>query len=312
MNKGRSRPRKKLLGSADVQVVSMTGYGQALVKRGALVLEIEVKSVNSRYLDCALKLPRHYSAFEPELRELTSAQVQRGRVEISVTRNIEAAQREGLHFDKSLFDQYLKVYRSVQRELGLQEASLESAVNEILSRREVLDIGEGNIQPEKEKAALWEGVTKALAGLNAMRRKEGLRLGSDMLQRVAALRGLRERIAQKAKKAPEELQKRLEERMRKLLSGVALDEGRICSEAALLAEKVDVSEELVRLDSHFAQFEAALRTSPNGRKLDFLLQEFGREFNTISSKAQDAAIQSAVVDAKTEIEKIREQVQNVE
>ncbi len=312
MKKGRSASRKKSSSSNALHVVSMTGYGRALVKRGALSVEVEVKAVNSRYLDCALKLPRQYSGFEPELRELAGSLMQRGRVEISVVRGVDAALQEGLRFDKQLFDQYVKLYRSLQRELGVRDPSVEKMVHQILSRREVLDVGEGSVEVEKEKAVVWEAVSKALSDLDAMRRKEGQRLGADMLQRVSVLRLLRAGIAKKAERAPEELQKRLEERMRKLLSGVDVDQGRLCTEAALLAEKVDVSEELVRLDSHFEQFEAALKSSPNGRKLDFLLQEFGREFNTISSKAQDAAVQGAVVDAKTEIEKLREQVQNVE
>lgn len=308
----RNVSRKKSGNAAAVQVVSMTGFGRAVVKRGALTIEAEAKAVNSRYLDCALKLPRQYAQFEPELRELAAAQLQRGRVEILVLRTMQVESKVGLQFNKPLFKEYLKVYREAHREAGLKTSALEAAVHEILSRREVLDAGEAEAAPELEKKLLWEAVLKVLSELNRMRATEGARLGRDMQQRVSTLRDLRKHIAEKARRAPEELQKRLEERMRKLLSGVAVDESRICAEAALLAEKVDVSEELVRLDSHFGQFDAALRSSPNGRKLDFLLQEFGREFNTISSKAQDAAIQAAVIDAKTEIEKIREQVQNIE
>ncbi|MBN8548179.1 MAG: YicC family protein [Deltaproteobacteria bacterium] len=311
MGKARAVAKKGGAGRG-VQVVSMTGYGHATAKRAGISVEVEVRTVNSRYLDCTLKLPRPYTIFEPELRERAAAKLQRGRVEISVSRTVQAAQRQGLRFDKALFEQYLKVYRSAYHAAGAKEVSLENTVQNILARREVLDIGEIPAQLEQEKTLLWEGIDAALADLDSMRRSEGKRLGLDMLQRVETLRGIRSEIARKALRAPEELQNRLQERMNKLLAAAHIDESRICAEAALLAEKVDVSEELVRLDSHFAQFESTLAVTPNGRKLDFLLQEFGREFNTISSKAQDAAIQSAVVDAKTEIEKLREQVQNVE
>lgn len=296
---------------AAVAVVSMTGFGRAREEKRGVSVDVEVKSVNSRFLDCSLKLPRQYGLFEAELRELVAARVQRGRVEVNVSRTVAAQGAGALRFDKDLFQAYAKVYQSAAKELGAKLPA-DVLVREILARREVLDTGAEAEEPEAEKALLWRALEKALDGFEQMRRREGNALGLDMSSRVERLRDIRQHIAKNAAQAPVDLKQKLEERMRKLLSGTSIDEGRLYTEAALLADRVDVSEELVRLESHFQQFVDTLRSSPNGRKLEFLLQEFGREFNTINSKAQGAETQKLVVEAKTEIEKLREQVQNVE
>lgn len=308
----KQKKSKAPVAHADTDVISMTGFGHGSASRRGVTVDVEVKSVNGRYLDCNFKLPRQYAGLEPELRDLAGRSVQRGRVEAFISRRAESSSDRGLRFDKRAFQQFAKVYQSAVKELGGKAASAENLAFQLLARREVLDVEDAPEQADEEREVLLEAAAQAFERLGEMRQREGTRLGADMLDRLAHVRHLRSDIAERAANAPAELKSRLTERMRKLLDGAAIDENRLYTEAALLAEKVDISEELVRLDSHFAQFESALRKSPNGKKLDFLLQEIGREFNTIGSKAQDAPVLTLVVEAKTELEKIREQIQNVE
>ncbi len=304
--KGKPRPK------TEPAVVSMTGFGRATGARGGVTVEVEIKSVNSRFLDCAFRLAREYSSLEPSLRDLLSERMHRGRVEFSISRNASRSGAAHVRYDKGLFVEYLKSYRQAIKDAGSKSPIDARMLADILARREVLDVASAAPSAADEEELVLRLAKDAITDFVAMRAREGGKLAHDLTSRLRMLHRLREQIAGKTRTAPEEQKRRLQERLEKLLSGSGIDETRLCTEAAYLADRLDVSEELVRLESHLQQFEQTLGESPNGRKLEFLLQEFGREFNTISSKAQDAAVQQLVVEAKTEIEKIREQVQNVE
>lgn len=315
MSRARTKKHQTRKGSAaggTFMGISMTGFGRAASQSNGVSIEVEIKSVNSRFLDCALRLPREYTSFEPDLRELLSAEMNRGRVELTVTRAMSAQAGGGLRFNRKLFAELVTVYKSALKAAGIKEPLDDDAVFDILSRREVLEVAVAGQHVDRERSLLLDTVKRALQGFHAMRVTEGKKLAADLLGRLSTLKLVVKKISDKAASAPQEQRVRLEERLKKLLADTPIDEARICTEAAVLADRVDVSEELVRLHSHFSQFADALRESPNGRKLEFLLQEFGREFNTIGSKAQHAETQALVVNAKTEIEKMREQVQNIE
>ncbi len=292
---------------------SMTGFGSGRSSRGSVGIEVEIKSANSRFLDLSLKLPRLYGPFEPELRELVARSVQRGRVEVAVMRVEQVRPGSGVTFRSDLFKAAAAVYRRafVEAKCDTIEARI-GAVRDILSRREVLSIDEESGDPRRERPLLVKACSAAIAQLISMRDSEGRRLAGDLAMRLANLETLHRTIEQRAAAAPEAARARLENRLRKLAPHVTVDPQRLAAEVAILADKVDITEELVRLKSHSAQFRAALGEVAAARKLEFLLQEFGREFNTIGAKAQDAAVQADVVAAKTELEKMREQVQNLE
>ncbi|MFM1848962.1 MAG: hypothetical protein RL417_2436, partial [Pseudomonadota bacterium] len=203
--------------------------------------------------------------------------------------------------------------RKMFRELGCDSPEARAgAVRDILGRHEVLGINEGDSRVPRERGLVVEALRGALSTLQTMRRKEGARLVRDLADRLGRLEKIRRSIEKRAAGAPAALRERIKLRIERLAPPIQVDPERLAAEVALIAERVDITEELVRLRSHFDQFRGALQHGLVGKKLDFLLQEFGREFNTIGSKAQDAAVQADVVEAKTEMEKMREQVQNLE
>ncbi len=295
------------------ETISMTGFGKAVQEDQALMLEVEVRSVNSRFLDFNFKLPREYSCFEHELRRIISASVKRGRIDLYVSRKAAGAQACRVDFHRGLFDAYLQLYRSLASEFRcLDNQALQGFIKDLLMRREVAECVEECADPEAEKPLLFAAVEGALRALGEMRRHEGLELGKDISANVERLGDLCREIGCKTRLAPEELKKRLIERLSKLAPEIQIDPARLAMEAALAAERVDVSEELVRLESHLGQLKNALRTPPNGRVMEFIVQECGREVNTIASKAQQADVQGRVVECKSCLERIREQLQNVE
>lgn len=309
----KSKSRRNDLAKVTSKSVSMTGFGKSVVDNPSLALEVEVKSVNHRYLDCSLKLPRIYSQFEQEIRSLVGTKIGRGRVEVFVQRQAKEKEAYKLGFNEALFSAYYKLAADQCAEHGkLSTETTHRIVLDILSRREVLEIMESDGSLETERKLLLDGVREALDNLVTMKRIEGDKIGEDIRGRIRQVAALQEQISKLAVAAPKELKKKLSERVSKLAPEVKVDAERIAAEVVMAADRVDVTEELVRLSSHIKQFQATLAEPACGRKLDFILQEVGRELNTIASKAQQAKIQSMVVEAKAEIEKIKEQVQNVE
>jgi len=294
-------------------ISSMTGFGKGARQNELVAVEAELRSVNSRFLDFSFKLPREYAAYEADLRRLVGEKIKRGRVDLYVQRRPAPGRLCRIEFNRPLFDAYLSLYRPLAEELGCFDAEAKRRfLGDILCKREVAEYLEEGGSMDAEKPCLFEAVGEALREACRVRENEGLKLGEDIVAQFTQLAALREKIAQKAAAGPEELRGKLLERLRKLAPEVAFDEARLLTETAYLSDRIDVSEELVRLESHFSQFSAALAASPNGRMLDFLVQECGRELNTIASKAQQAEVQALVVQGKACLEKIKEQVQNVE
>lgn len=291
-------------------IKSMTGFGRGEWQQEGKRIGAEVRSFNHRFLDVSLHLPRKLAPLEPRVRNLVKGRLSRGRIEISIQVDSASVGEQRLELDLGLAREYYQVLQSLQANLGIPgEIRLETLASfrEIFARKEV------ETDLEKEWAALESALDGAIQDLEGMRREEGLALRQELLNRIAGLATLVDAVAAAAPGALEGARMRLAERVKELSGGIVLDEGRLAQEVAYLAERSDITEELVRLRSHLAQFRELLdRDEPVGRKLDFLLQEINREANTTGSKANDAEISQSVVTLKSELEKMREQVQNVE
>jgi uncharacterized protein (TIGR00255 family) len=291
---------------------SMTGYGRAEVPGSRAVLSVECKSLNHRHLDVALKLPRALGALELDARRLVQSALGRGRVEVTVS--IGAPDGAPINSPAGNPGQalaYLEAARGVLRGLGLPgEPPLPWLLDQpgVITREP-----EPALPPEDLWPRLAEALGQALAELVERRETEGRALAVELTALQDQLAGQVDIVAQRAPAASERRAQRLAERMRALLGETPLDEGRVATEAAVWAERTDVTEELARLSAHMAEFGRLVHLGgPVGRTLDFLLQEMHREVNTVGSKADDLLISQAVIAAKGVLEKLREQVQNVE
>ncbi len=299
---------------------SMTGFGSATEKSDQFSIVVEVKSVNNRYLDLNLKLPTIYSQFEGSLSKLVKSRVSRGRVELLVRRgSLENSNKTesglGVDFDTTLFQEYLDSYKKAS-ELATVKLSKETIIFEILRKKEVICASEpGFVEAdeidESEFEILSSSVEKCLEALVASRSFEGLELSKALDQMIAEFRIKLEEVEQFAAANYSLFSERFNQRLEKLQ--VEVDQERINQEIALLVDKHDISEELDRLKSHLKQFSETLDlNSPVGRKLEFITQEFGREVNTIGSKCQSFDISSVVIEMKSILEKIKEQILNIE
>lgn len=291
-------------------IKSMTGYGRGEWQEDEKRVEVEVKSFNHRYLDISPHLPRRLNSLEAQVRNLIKQRVSRGRLEVSVQIDDSSLVEQKLELDVALAQDYHLALKTLQQELGIPgEIRLETLANfrDIFTRKEV------ETDLEKEWASLQTALEAALRSLEQMRRDEGLALRGDFLGRLTAVEEMAREIEKKTPLALEACRDRLAERVQELSRGLPVDEARLAQEVAYLAERSDITEELVRIRSHLNQFREMLDDSePVGRKLEFLLQEINREANTIGSKASDAGIAQVAVGIKSELEKMREQVQNVE
>ena len=292
---------------------SMTGFGQAKLSGETCSYEVEVRSVNHRYLELSVKLPRSLASLEFDIRSLVAARIRRGKVDVSVTRRpVAQGVQQGL-FDQGVFDGYLEVYRRLLEAHGLAfDGVKETVILDILKRAEVFSSYEEAMDVDQEKSMILPLIEEALLQLSAMRTAEGAALAQDIQSRLGVLRDLHCRIGEAGRDLPARFKERILSRVRRLEPELQLDESRLALEVVVYSDRADVTEELVRLESHFGQFAETMEREGQGRKLDFISQEFLREFNTIASKAQDAAVQALVVEAKTEIEKMKEQLQNLE
>ncbi|PLX82062.1 MAG: YicC family protein [Desulfuromonas sp.] len=288
---------------------SMTGYGRGSATREGLVLNVEIKAVNHRFCDINIRSPRQFAPFEPALRKRVSESAQRGKVDIFITLEREDEQLPKVKVNRALAESYLVALRELQE---LEGGGGTFSSTWLAEQKDVLEVAEADIPEENLQSLLEGGVDAALTTLDEMRRAEGAALGQDMLERGEVLRQLLESISERAATVPVEWQKKLRERLTRLQEDVECDPQRLVQELALYADRCDISEELVRFHSHLDQFAQMLQVEgPIGRKMDFLVQEMNREANTIGSKGNDAVMASAVVSLKSELEKIREQVQNV-
>lgn len=292
------------------KLLSMTGYGSAKGSVEGQEITVELKSVNNRYLDCSARLPRNFLFAEDTVKQAVSAGVSRGKVDVFVS--AQASQDSGTVV--SVNEELARGYRDAVARIA-ETLGLESGINAFSLARfpDVLTVERRELDKDKAAAALSEITAKAVEEFNAMREREGERLRRDMLGKLETIEGLVSVVEERSPQTVKEYRERLEARLRDILADRSLDEQRVITEAAIFADRTAVDEETVRLRSHIAQFRTMLEEgSPIGRKMDFLVQEFNRESNTIGSKCSDASLAKVVVDLKSEIEKIREQLQNVE
>ncbi len=292
------------------KLLSMTGYGSAKGSVEGQEITVELKSVNNRYLDCSVRLPRNFLFAEDTVKQAVSAGVSRGKVDVFVS--AQASQDSGTVV--SVNEELARGYRDAVARIA-ETLGLEIGLNAFSLARfpDVLTVERRELDKDKAAAALSEITAKAVEEFNAMREREGERLRRDMLGKLETIEGLVSVVEERSPQTVKEYRERLEARLRDILADRSLDEQRVITEAAIFADRTAVDEETVRLRSHIAQFRTMLEEgSPIGRKMDFLVQEFNRESNTIGSKCSDASLAKVVVDLKSEIEKIREQLQNVE
>jgi len=292
---------------------SMTGYGRGAFELAGTAFDVEVRAVNHRFLDLRVKLPRALAGFEPAVRERVQGRFARGTVEISVQAPAGAAPGTRIEVDFEAAGRYLEAAREIERRFGLP-AALEA--DDLLALPGVSRVVEAGVDAA-EGDALAAGVDAALAAAADMRDAEGRGHEREFRERLARVTGLVGALEARSGSVQESTRERLRKRARELEAETGLlDEARLHQEIVIAADRYDVSEELSRLHSHVQQFLAVLdgaeAGNPVGRRLDFLLQELGREANTVGSKANDADMAHAVVELKTELERIREQVQNVE
>lgn len=289
---------------------SMTGFGRANVLIDGREITVELKSVNHRFLDLGFRMPRHISFLEDEIRRQLTERLTRGHVDVFVSyRNTRTDARTAV-VDGALLNAYITAANECAEEYGLRN---DLSVVSALRFPDVVDV----VEAEEDREAVTELLKKALGAacdeLINMRRIEGERLCADLLARLDTVLGIRAGIAEKAPGVVEDYRAKLNERIASILQSVEIDAARLATEVALFADKANIDEELVRLGSHVAAARELLENgSAVGRKMDFIVQEMNREFNTIGSKANNKDITALVIEGKAEIEKIREQVQNLE
>ena len=297
-------------------VKSMTGYGRGEESAQGTTVTVELRAVNNRYLDCTVKMPRTYIFAEDALKELVQSKVGRGKVDVFVNVAHEGGDDVTVTVNEGLARAYVRAMLQLEK-LGAEEGNrtiLSDYKTADLARfPDVLTVEKKEEDQEQVKALLLAALGRALDDFNAMRAREGEKLKADILGRADTIEGLTVQVERRSPETVKEYRTKLETRMQEVLQNTQIDESRLLTEAAIFADKVAVDEETVRLHSHLSQLRELLgRGGAVGRKLDFLLQEMNREANTIGSKCSDIQIARIVVDIKSEIEKIREQVQNIE
>ena len=294
-------------------VKSMTGYGRGeRAYEDGVQLTVELRAVNNRYLDCAVKLPRAYIFAEDAIKTKVQAAVGRGKVDVFVTITRSGGDEVTVTVNETLANGYIEALRQL-RELGDGGVRKKYDVSDLARFPDVLTVEKQEEDLDAMKERLLSALDLAIADFNSMREKEGRRLTDDILGRADAIERLLGEVEERSPQTVSDYRTRLEAKMKEVLQNTQIDEARLLTEAAIFADKVAVDEETVRLHSHLSQLRELLAAGGAvGRKLDFLIQEFNRETNTIGSKCNDIEITRRVVDMKAEIEKIREQVQNLE
>lgn len=291
-------------------MLSMTGYGKGEYKEGGIELTCEIKTVNNRYLDVSLKMPRIFTAYEEIIRSLIRGKLTRGHADVFVSFKDKREKATTLTADLALAAAYVNAAKEIKEKFP--ELIDDVTIAKVLRYPEVLRQDEVAAADDELVNALKTAVSIALDNLNAMRSVEGEKLKADMLSRMTTIEGLVKEVSLRAPQVAEEYKQKLLTRMREYLDGVNPDENRLLTEVAVFTDKSNIDEELTRLYSHIAQFRDICEEGIVGRKLDFLVQEFNREANTTCSKSNDVAITRLGLALKNEIEKVREQVQNLE
>lgn len=291
-------------------ITSMTGFGRRQIAWQGGHVTVEIRSVNHRFLETAIRLPKVMSDREDHVKKAIQTQCRRGRVDLTVLVQNGRGGARTLQLDADLAKQYHQSLRALQRTLKLK-GSIE--VGLLAGFRDIITVSDQPAEDPKLAALIEKSVRQALQDLVKMRKKEGGLLAADIQARIDTLRGFKKQIDERAPGVAQDAFDRMKSRVEKLLGAAVPDSAKLHQELAVFADRSDITEELVRLDAHMVQFEHTLQSSESvGKTLDFLLQEMGREVNTIGSKANDLTITGAVVQMKAELERIREQIQNVE
>ena len=294
-------------------VKSMTGYGRAKKTLSNRSITVEVRSVNNRYLDCTVKLPRAYIFAEDAIKGRVQNVISRGKVDVFVSIDSTGADEEVVTVNEGLARSYLGALQRLYELDGGTLLERKACVTDLARIPDVLTVTKAEEDLESVGADICEVLDEALASYNQMRATEGVKLAEDIAGRLDTIEALTGRVEQRSPETVREYREKLTARMQEVLQSTTIDESRILTEAAIYADKIAVDEETVRLRSHVAQLRDMLRSDePMGRKMDFLIQEVNRESNTIGSKCNDVTIARDVVALKAEVEKIREQVQNIE
>lgn len=289
---------------------SMTGYGRHEALNNGKKILVEIKSVNHRYSDYSVKVPRFYGYLEDKIREYMSKYVSRGKIDIYVSvESYQEADKE-IILNEELAKNYIDVLHSLVEKFELKD---DISVSTVARYTEIFK----SERKEEDDEEIWKLVKDVLEPAKdsfcAMREREGARIYEDLANRIEYMKSIAKKIDERSPKTVEEYKKKLYTKIKELLEDKDIDEARVLTEVAIFADKVAINEEMVRLASHFDEFyDIAKRDEPAGRKLDFLVQEINREVNTTGSKANDIEIAKMVVELKAEIEKLREQIQNIE
>ncbi|MCA9810884.1 MAG: YicC family protein [Candidatus Dadabacteria bacterium] len=287
---------------------SMTGFGKSSAITGYGKVAVEARSENHRYLDVKLQLPDALSAIEPELSETVRKLLHRGKVRVTVS--LEGMQNGAPSLNIELAKQFGKSFERLRKELGIKE---DIRLDHFLALREIFAPQQRTKPDAKDVKAIEGALVGAVKKLDAARVSEGKKLEKDLIRRIGKIERLTKTIGKKRKGFMKAASEKLKERISKALEDVQIDEGKLYQEAAFLTERSDITEELVRLNAHTAKFRQTIKDGGSiGRELDFLLQEMNREAGTISAKAKDAEVSHITIDLRSELEKIREQIQNIE
>lgn len=291
-------------------IKSMTGFGRCEVAEGSRKFTVEMKSVNHRYLDVNMKMPKKLNFFESAIRSELKNYISRGKVDLFITYEDFSENNSIVRYNKELAEEYLTYLRQMAEDFGLDD---DIRVSTLSKYPEVFTMEEQNVDEEE----LWKELQKAIRGAAEMfvqtRIVEGEHLRDDLIEKLDGMLTLVDFISERSPQIITEYKNKLEEKVRELLADTAVDEGRLLTEVTIFADKVCVDEEIVRLRSHIETTRKTLLEGGSiGRKLDFIAQEMNREANTILSKANDLEISNCAIELKTEIEKVREQIQNIE
>ena len=291
-------------------IKSMTGYGSAKGTVEGLQITVELKSVNNRYLDASVRLPRSFLFAEDAVKSAVQKHISRGKVDVFVGVDASEAGEMNVKVNEALLKGYLDALSHIAETYSLPNDTTALAVS---CFPDVLSVEKKDLDADAISAGILSITEHALTDFDAMREREGAKLRDDVLQRLGTIDALVTEIERESPNTVAAYRARLEAKMAEVLGSAGIDENRILAEAAIFADHIAVDEETVRLRSHMSQLKTMIDgNSPTGRKIDFLIQEFNREANTIGSKCQNSDIAHTVVDLKSEIEKIREQIQNIE
>lgn len=291
-------------------IKSMTGYGSASGSAQGFNISVELKSVNNRFLDTSVRMPRSFMFAEDAVKSAVQRHISRGKVDVFVTVDSAGTDDVCVKVNEPLLKGYVAAVRHIAEEYGLHD---DISAMSVARFPEVLTVEKADIDTEAVAAAIGGLTELALEDFDKMRLREGERLRDDVLGRLETIDALVTTVERSAPETVKAYRCRLEQKMQEVLETAGIDESRILTEAAIFADHIAVDEETVRLRSHMSQLKQMIEgSSPTGRKIDFLVQEFNREANTIGSKCQNSDIAHTVVDLKSEIEKIREQIQNIE